>query len=92
MRKSRRESYAESTKKGYVDAKQRWQDAHHTTSKVAIPAPVADAIDNLTYLLDIHMKGEYCYSIMKLSDTYSGDIIAAVNPNLGTIEPNREDH
>lgn len=89
MSKSRRGSYAKFTRKGYVDAKQRWQDAHHTTSKVAIPAPVADSIDNLTNILDIHMKGEYCYSIMKLSDTYTGDIIAAFNPSVGTVEPNR---
>jgi hypothetical protein len=89
MHKSRRGSYAKSAKKGYVDAKQRWQDAHHTTSKVAIPAPVADAIDNLTSLLNTYMKGRYCYSIMLLSDTYTGDIIAAVNPSLGTVEPNR---
>lgn len=89
MRQSGRGKYARSSRGGYVDAKQRWQDAHHSTSKVAVPGPVADAIDNLTDILNKHMKGQYCYSIMKLSDTYTGDIIAAVNPSVGSVAPNR---
>jgi hypothetical protein len=91
MRKSRRGSYSKSAKKGYVDSKRRWQDAHHTTSKVAIPGPLADAIDNLTDSLDTHMKGQYIFSILKIKEdeNYSGDIIAAVSPFVGSVSPNR---
>lgn len=74
---------------GYADAKGRWRDAHHTTSTVEIPGPLADAIDNLTNILDIYMRGKYCYSIMKLTDTYTGDIVAAVNTHIGSVSPNR---
>jgi hypothetical protein len=92
MRKSRRGSYAKSTRKGYVDAKRRWQDAHHTVSRVEIPGPLADAIDNLMDSLDTHIKGQYIFSILKIKEdeNYSGDIIAAVSPFVGTVEPNRK--
>jgi hypothetical protein len=91
MRKSRRGSYSKSAKKGYVDSKRRWRDAHHTTSKVEIPGPLADAIDNLTNSLDTHIKGQYIFSILKIKEdeNYSGDIVAAVSPFVGCVSPNR---
>lgn len=76
---------------GYADAKGRWRDAHHTTSAVEIPGPLADAIDNLTKSLDTHMKGQYIFSILKIKEdeNYSGDIVAAVSPYVGCVAPNR---
>lgn len=76
---------------GYADAKGRWRDAHHTISTVEIPGPVAVAIVNLISLLDTHMKGQYIFSILKINEdeNYSGEIVAAVSPYVGTVALNR---
>jgi hypothetical protein len=76
---------------GYADARGNWRDAHHTISTVEIPGPLADAIENLIGLLDTHMKGKYIFSIINLEkdEHYSGKVVAAASPFVGTVAPNR---
>lgn len=59
------------------------------TSRVVIPGELAEAIEDIQYLLDIYMSEGYCFAIMKTEDGCAGDIVAAVGPYGGTIAPNR---
>lgn len=61
-------------------------------SRIAIPPELADAIDAVKAALDIHMKDEYSFSVMKLDDQHSGTLVAAVGPFGGTVAPTRKDN